>query len=188
MFFTSKISALSDEKLLALFRETENDDYFTELYSRYIHLTYGVCLNYLKSEADAQDMVMELFEDVRRKALQYDIQFFRGWLYNVVRNRCYKTVQARNNQTFVDLVPEFMESDDFPTLLEEDNKEENFRLLQKCMEQLPHPQKVSIKLFFMSYKSYMEITKITGFHLKSVKSFIQNGKRNLKICMENGIR
>ncbi len=183
MFFTSKISDTSDDTLLALFRETDNFDYFTELYSRYIPLTYGLCLNYLKTEAEAQDMVMELFEDIRHKVLQYEIKTFRTWLYSVVKNHCLKRIRSNRQHITIEFQPHFMESDTFPALFNEGNKEELFTQLQECLKKLPAPQRISIELFFMSDKSYADITEATGFHLKSVKSHIQNGKRNLKICM-----
>jgi RNA polymerase sigma-70 factor (ECF subfamily) len=185
LFFTAKISARSDDELITLFRETNDEHYFAELYSRYIYLIYGVCLKYLKAEDEAQDAVMELFEEVRQKIGQYDIKFFRAWVYSVVKNHCIKLAQRNRQQVSVALQTQFMESDDFPALFNESRKEETFRLLQKCMEKLPAPQQTSVKLFFMSDKSYADITKITGFQLKSVKSYIQNGKRNLKICMDS---
>lgn len=185
LFFTAKISARSDEELIALFRNTNDERYFAELYSRYIYLIYGVCLNYLKAEAEAQDAVMELFESVQQKTGQYDIKFFHAWIYSVVKNHCIKLVQRNRQQLSIPLPSQLMESDDFPALFNEGRKEEIFRLLQKCLEKLPVPQQTSVKLFFMSGKSYADITKITGFQLKSVKSYIQNGKRNLKICMDS---
>jgi RNA polymerase sigma-70 factor (ECF subfamily) len=185
LFFTAKISTRTDDELLALFRTTGEERYFAELYSRYIYLTYGLCLNYLKTEAEAQDAVMELFEDVRQKVVRYDIRFFRAWLYNVAKNHCIRQVQKKRRQPEEALPPVFMESDDFPALFDDDNREARFLRLQQCIEKLPAPQKVAVKLFFLSDKSYADIMEITGFQLKSVKSYLQNGKRNLKICMDN---
>ena len=186
LFFSPKISDYSDNELLDLFRQTNKSDYFTELYSRYIPLTYGLCLNYLKTEAEAQDVVMELFEDIQQKVVQYEIKTYRTWLYSVVKNHCIKKLRANNQIITVEFNQQFMEFADFPALYNEDKKEDDLQLLQKCLEKLPEPQAITVKLFFMSDKSYAEIVDTTGFHLKSVKSYIQNGKRNLKICMDNG--
>jgi RNA polymerase sigma-70 factor (ECF subfamily) len=185
LFFKAKISTRSDEELLVLFRETKDEHYFAELYSRYVYLIYGLCLNYLKSATDAQDMVMELYEEIRQKAVKYDIRFFRAWIYSVAKNYCIGQVQKHRQQIFVPMEPFFMESDDFPALYNEDKKEAQYRILQKCMEKLPNSQQVSVKLFFIAGKSYADIVKITGFQLKRVKSCIQNGKRNLKICVDS---
>ena len=185
LFFTNKIMQYSDEELLSLFRNTGKHDYYTALYSRYIPLIYGLCLNYLKTKEEAQDTVMELFADVQEKALQYEIKTFRTWIYSVAKNHCLKVLRDNKEVISVEINPQFMELADFPTLFNESNKEENFRLLQRCLDQLPEPQQKSIRLFFMDDQSYADIAAVTGYHLKSVKSYIQNGKRNLKICMEN---
>jgi RNA polymerase sigma-70 factor (ECF subfamily) len=52
------------------------------------------------------------------------------------------------------------------------------------MEKLPKPQRMGISMFFMEKRSYAEIAAQTGLLLKTVKSHIQQGKRNLKICLE----
>jgi RNA polymerase sigma-70 factor (ECF subfamily) len=39
-------------------------------------------------------------------------------------------------------------------------------------------------LFYLEQKCYKDIADLTGYDLNKVKSAIQNGKRNLKICME----
>jgi RNA polymerase sigma-70 factor (ECF subfamily) len=56
--------------------------------------------------------------------------------------------------------------------------------LEKCIETLGDEQKQCVKLFYLQEKCYKEITESTGFDMNKVKSYIQNGKRNLKICME----
>ena len=63
-------------------------------------------------------------------------------------------------------------------------KEENFDQLERCMEALPDEQKRCIDLFFRQDKCYNEIVAITGYEWNKIRSYIQNGKRNLKICME----
>lgn len=185
LFFTNKITQHSDEELLSLFRNTGKADYYTALYSRYIPLIYGLCLNYLKTKEEAQDTVMELFADVQEKLLQYEVKTFRTWIYSVAKNHCLKILRNNKEAISVEINPHFMEFADFPALFNENNKEENFRMLQYCLDQLPEPQQKSIQLFFMNDQSYADIVAATGYHLKSVKSYIQNGKRNLKICMEN---
>ncbi|HEY0653572.1 MAG TPA: sigma factor-like helix-turn-helix DNA-binding protein, partial [Chryseosolibacter sp.] len=62
--------------------------------------------------------------------------------------------------------------------------ESNLRKLEGCIETLPEEQRQCVKLFYLQKKCYKEITELTGFELNKVKSYIQNGKRNLKICME----
>jgi RNA polymerase sigma-70 factor (ECF subfamily) len=56
------------------------------------------------------------------------------------------------------------------------------------MEKLPASQQTSIRLFYLENKCYNEISELTGQEWNKVRSTIQNGRRNLKLCMEkNGI-
>jgi RNA polymerase sigma-70 factor (ECF subfamily) len=59
--------------------------------------------------------------------------------------------------------------------------------LKKCIDLLKAGQQECIKLFYLEEKCYQEIADLTGFELNKVKSYIQNGKRNLKICMEQNV-
>ena len=63
-------------------------------------------------------------------------------------------------------------------------KEENFASLQYCIGQLSNEQKNIIELFYMKGKCYNEIVSITGIEWNKIRSFIQNGRRNLKLCMD----
>ena len=182
-----KLLVATDEELLSLFRSTGHSEYFGELYRRYIPLVYGLCLKYLKHAEKAQDAVMQLYEDLSEKLTRYDIKVFRTWLYSVAKNHCLQELRKEKHEIFVDFDHYIMESDMILHLFDEGHDEERFEALQKCMEQLPELQRVSISKFFMEEMSYADIADATGYRLKSVKSHIQNGKRNLKICIEKQI-
>ena len=62
--------------------------------------------------------------------------------------------------------------------------EDDLGRLEKCIEELQDEQKQCVELFYIRKKPYQTIVESTGFEMKKVKSYIQNGKRNLKICME----
>ena len=63
-------------------------------------------------------------------------------------------------------------------------KEENFRQMEKCLQTLSAEQKTTVELFYLQNKCYKEIAEQTGLDWNKVSSYIQNGRRNLKICME----
>ena len=63
-------------------------------------------------------------------------------------------------------------------------KEEQLNGMEDCIEQLPAEQKQAIQLFYLKEKCYKEIADMTEMEVNKVRSFIQNGRRNLKICME----
>lgn len=185
VFLRMTSTSETDEELLRLYKDTGKTDYFGRLYDRYIPLVYGLCLKYLQHEDEAQDAVMQLFEELIPKVLKHDIQTFRTWLYSVSRNHCMQILRDKERSAQVEFQPDFMESDDILNLLdEEEDNGERIQALQVCMEKLPEQQRVSIIHFFSDGLSYADIVDATGFPLTKVKSYIQNGKRNLKICIE----
>ena len=182
LFFRRNISSYSDSELVRLYKETGKNDYFGELYNRYIPLIYGLCLKYLQEEEEAQDAVMQLFEDLLPKLSRYEIREFRTWIYSVAKNHCFQLLRKENPEIATDFDRQFVESYDLLHLL--DKEETRTAALKHCMEKLPEPQQRCILFFFMEEMSYADIMEQTGYQLKSVKSYIQNGKRNLKSCIE----
>lgn len=66
-------------------------------------------------------------------------------------------------------------------------KEDNLQKLERCLETLSTEQKKAVELFYLQNKCYKEIAEATGIDWNKIRSFIQNGRRNLKICMEKGM-
>ena len=175
---------LTDEELLKRYCDSGELVYFVEAYKRYMPLVYGVALKYLKRPEDAQDAVMQLFEELAVKIKEVEIQSFKAWLYTCIRNNCLMEIRKRSKNLSVSLDDSFMEfCDDFhlTVVSESEDREESLR---ECVESLPEKQRISVKYFFFDELSYKEVEERTGFSLKMVKSFIQNGKRNLKLCLE----
>ncbi|QHS54593.1 sigma-70 family RNA polymerase sigma factor [Mucilaginibacter sp. 14171R-50] len=183
-FFTKPVKPedTADDELLASYRATRDLKVLGTLYGRYMPLVYGVALKYLKDEEPAQDAVMSIFEELAQKVHQHDIKQFRAWLYVLSRNHCLMQLRAGKKLETVDL-DEFME---FTPVLhpDDDNREEAMQALERCLDKLTSAQKQSVKLFYLEEKCYKEVADETGFTMNEVKSYIQNGKRNLKICLE----
>ncbi|SDP87009.1 RNA polymerase sigma-70 factor, ECF subfamily [Mucilaginibacter sp. OK268] len=178
----NKLSSSTDAELLAVYRDNGDIAVLGQLYERYMPLVYGVCLKYLKDEELAKDAVMGIFEELVVKVKQHDISIFRSWLYVLGRNYCLMQLRAGKKLEVVAL-DEVME---FTPLLHPDdnNREEAYKALERCIDKLTGAQQQSIDLFYLKEKCYKEVADITGFSLNEVKSYIQNGKRNLKICLE----
>lgn len=188
LFFKKDISKLTDEELLEQYGKSGNTEYFGELYNRYIPLLYGLCLKYLQDEAQAQDAVMQLFEDLLPKVTNYEIKTFKTWLYRVGKNHCLQILRKGNKEIPLDYSVNVMESDEFLHLLcEEDSVDEQITALHRCLEKLPEAQRISVLHFFMEEMSYADIAEQTGYAVSNVKSYIQNGKRNLKNCIKSQI-
>ncbi len=179
---SKKADPATDEQLLQRYRETGDMGVLAELFKRYSSMVYYVCLRYLPDSDTSKDAVMQIFEQLIDKVNKHDIKQFSSWLHVLSRNYCLMQLRAAKKMP-TGSIDDFME---LPDALHQDteDKEKQLTTLERCMEKLPETQKQSVNLFFMKEKCYKEITELTGYTLNDVKSYIQNGKRNLKICME----
>ena len=187
MNFITNISTdpQSDKELLKAFKQTNDIKYLSILYQRYMDLVFGVCLKYFKDAERSKDAVMDIFEELNTKLKMHEVDNFKGWLHTVTRNYCLMQLRSPRNLKTSELNIDFMQSGEPPHLLNEVfEKEESFKQLEACIETLPDDQKKTIELFYLQKKCYNEIAEITGFEWNKVRSFIQNGKRNLKLCIE----
>jgi RNA polymerase sigma-70 factor (ECF subfamily) len=147
-------------------------------------LIYGVCLKYLENNEDARDAVLNIFEELTVKVKKYEIQHFKAWLYQLSKNHCLMILRKRKTIP-VNAEIDLMQSGELLHLDYDNQTEHQFNLLQHCMEQLTDHQKNSIRMFYLEGKCYKNIADSTGLDAGKIRSFIQNGRRNLKICMEN---
>jgi RNA polymerase sigma factor (sigma-70 family) len=186
-FLKNISSAETDNSLLEQYKASGNLKVLGELYQRYMDLVYGVCLKYLKEPADAKDCVLNIFEELVTKLKKHDVENFKAWLYQVTRNHCLMKLRKQKTAPVpiaigIDL--SFVQSEENLHLDGELEKEENFKQMQYCLEQLNDQQRQVIELFYLNNKCYKEIAELTTIEINKVRSFIQNGRRNLKICME----
>jgi RNA polymerase sigma-70 factor (ECF subfamily) len=174
----------SDTELVLAYRQSGDLKVLGELYQRYMELVYGVCLKYLKEPELAQDAVMQIFEELVLKLKKHEVDNFRGWLHQVSKNYCLMQLRTPKNLKTVALPPLLMQNEEDVHLNGVMEKEENFQKLEKCIASLSDEQRTMIKLFYLDGKCYNEIVEITGLEWNHVRSSIQNGRRNLKLCME----
>ena len=162
-----------------------------ELFNRYAHLLYGVCIKYLKDTEEAKDAVMEIFGILIEKIPVTSINYFKGWVYTVTKNHCLMKLRKdgserkHHDELVQNLNEEFMESDTFMNLYNEDTTVFQAENLNTMLNKLNREQEKCLRMMYLENRSYKEITRITGYSLNQVKSYIQNGKRNLKILIMN---
>ena len=177
------LSEKSDEALLSLYAVSTDMDALGELYSRYMDLVYGVSLKYFKEPEEAKDAVINIFEELTSKLKKYEVANFKGWLYQLSKNHCLMKLRSRKGKP-VNVDIDFMHLPQIDHLDEKQEKEGQFLIMEECMEELAVDQKQAVELFYLKEKCYKEIATITNTDINKVRSFIQNGRRNLKICME----
>lgn len=159
-----------------------------ELYQRYMDLVYGVCLKYLKDAEPAKDAVMQIFEELVEKLKKHEVANFRGWLHQVAKNHCLMQLRTPRNLKTVEFRTEVMQSEENVHLNGVMDREENLVKLEYCIGTLTGEQQAAIRLFYLEGKCYNEIVAITGQEWGQVRSFIQNGRRNLKTCMDKQLQ
>ena len=175
------LKSLNDEQLIGVYKDKQWSACIDELYRRYGHLVYGVQLKYTKQTMDAEDLTMECFAKLPALLIQHDIAFFKGWLFAVARNLAL-TFLRKNKAGIMDQLDEQKQGQ----IIEEDtiDIERELSLLEWALPQLKEHQKICIVLFYIEQKSYEQIMAQTGYTFNEVKSYVQNGKRKLKLLME----
>jgi RNA polymerase sigma-70 factor, ECF subfamily len=188
-FFRRNITGLSDDELVRLYRKTEDLEHLGILYERYVELAFGVCLKFFKNRTLAEDAVMNIFETLVEKVKTQDIRQFRPWLHAVAKNHCLMQLRKKNIiVSFDEMTPGAQAGvvhsagavhpvDDF-----EDDGDE--AALKDCLEKLNEHQRQCVVQFYYEEKSYKQIADESGELIGMVRSNIQNGRRNLRICME----
>lgn len=176
----------SEQQLLAEYRKTGDLQLLGKLYEPYMPLIYGLCLKYYRDEAKSEDAVMQIFEALIAKLRMHEVSHFKSWLYTLARNHCLMELRATNRIKTVDIDEHIVESDAFLHQYDKGNTipEEQLEQMESCLAELNEEQQRCVRLFYLEQRCYKDIAELTGYPLSKVKSHIQNGKRNLKICME----
>ncbi len=182
-------SKQSDEYLVQEYQQSGNLEVLGMLYERYMPLVYGVCLKYLKNRNNSQDAVTQIFEVLIEQVRQHDIKVFKSWLYGVTRNYCLMQLRSQHTQKskmFVLSETSFMENTKEEHLIDEEAMvlDKQTIALNKCLSTLKEMQRKCVEAFFFEEKCYQEIASEMKIEEKQVKSSLQNGKRNLKICLQ----
>lgn len=165
----------------------QDRDAFGMLFARYKHLVLGVCLKYLEETERAKDAVQNIFLKIWNDSYKYQISRFKPWLYKVARNHCLGELRKKDPTAQFDTVPDIDDVEWIDYLHLKLKEDQLLNHLSHCMNNLREEQYRCINSFYFEEKSYQEIAIATGYTYKDIKSFIQNGRRNIKACMQNVI-
>lgn len=182
------LAHIEDKELLDKFYSDGNNRWLGILLQRYTMLLLGVCMKYLKDEEEAKDAVQQIFLKAITELPKYKVDYFKSWLYMIAKNLCLMKIRERHGRIPMELTDKLgtgIEPSDRSELLEKDR---TLLSIEEGLLELNEEQKRCVILFYLQKKSYQEITDITGFNLLQVKSYIQNGKRNLKLIVEKKMK
>jgi RNA polymerase sigma-70 factor (ECF subfamily) len=179
---------IEDKQLLDKFYNEGNNYWLGILLQRYTLLLFGVCMKYLKNEEDAKDSVQQIYLKVVSELQKYKVDYFKSWLYMIDRNHCLMKIRDRQGKIPVELSDKLLTPEEANNKQELIEKDKTLALLEEGLQELSEEQRLCLTLFYLEKKSYHEIADVTGYTLLQVKSFIQNGKRNLKLIVEKKMK
>ena len=188
MWLFGKKDMANDEELVVQYYATGNQQLVGQLFEKYVKTVFGVCLYYFKDKERAKDEVMQIFEKLIVELRKSEVKNFKGWLSFVVRNHCLSELRKAKGKYYV---PEsYLDFEYKEAELEDEeriagvNDEQMEQHLKEVLPMLKDKQRLCIELFYLKNKSYQEVADETGYAIAEVKSYLQNGKRNLKLLIE----
>jgi len=179
---------IEDKELLNKFYSDGNNQWLGILLERYTLLLFGVCMKYLKDEEEAKDAVQQIFLKVITELQKYKVDYFKSWLYMIAKNLCLMKIRDKNGRKPVEITDKLASEEDTLTKAELLERDHTLQLIEQGLNELNAEQKQCVTLFYLNRKSYQQIAECTGFNLLQVKSYIQNGKRNLKLIVEKKMK
>lgn len=183
----SRHNHINDSELLELYYADKNQEWIGILLKRYTLLLLGVCMKYLKDENEAKDSVQQIFLKVLTEVSKYRVDFFKSWLYMVAKNHCLMKLREKGAKG----VKELHEKQHAYTEVDKNElieNEQTYDFLEEAITELSAEQRQCVILFYLKKNSYHQVTEKTGYSLLQVKSYIQNGKRNLKIILDKKLK
>jgi RNA polymerase sigma factor (sigma-70 family) len=178
---------MTDQELLDQYYTSGDNDWLGILLPRYTLLLLGVSMKYLKNEEEARDCVQQIFVKVITELAKYRVEYFKSWIYTIARNHCLMKLRDRHGHA--ELSETMLAAwDEDPGKSSHREKEQWLEWMGQSLEELGKEQKLCVILFYLEKRSYQEIALSTGYTLMQVKSYIQNGKRNLRLSMEKKAR
>ena len=179
---------ITDQQLLDSYYADNNSQWLGILLQRYTMLLLGVCMKYLKNEEEAKDAVQQIFLKVITELQKYKVDYFKSWLYMVARNHCLMKLRDKNGSNIKEINENMPLAADIPEPALQLEKDTLLNYVDLSLNELSSEQKSCVTLFYLEKKSYTEIAESTGYTLMQVKSYIQNGKRNLKMLVEKKMK
>jgi RNA polymerase sigma-70 factor, ECF subfamily len=188
VFLRKNIKNLTDQELLIRYCEDRDQQLLAVLFTRYTHMAYGVCLKYLNNPDEASEALLNIFEKLCSNIHRHEILNFPSWLYVITKNHCLMQLNHGKGmdgerESWYENHLAYMERVPYIHPLDEENYD-NRDKLRICLKQLRQEQRKCIELFYFHKKSFLEISHVLNLDAMKVKSYLQNGKRNLKICLE----
>jgi RNA polymerase sigma factor (sigma-70 family) len=185
---TAKYDHMTDQELLEKFYADHDNEWLGILLQRYTMLLLGVCMKYLKNEDEAKDSVQQVFLKVIQELHKYKVEYFKSWLYMVAKNHCLMILRDKQGKVPADLDNRPIAAPEEIDRKKMEETDHTLDVMEASLGELNREQRQCVTLFYLQKKSYLQISEETGFSMMQVKSYIQNGKRNLKLLVEKKLK
>jgi RNA polymerase sigma factor (sigma-70 family) len=184
----SRTKTPDDQELVQQYQVTGDLDCIAKLFERHTEMVYLVCFKYLQDEEDSKDATMQVFESIVVALKRHEVHNFKSWLHSIAKNHCLMQLRSQKSRTNHSIESTYNSRMSMVTSelqhTDAEQHEQELQALERGLTDLPEEQRICVELFYLQHKSYREIAEITGCSLNNVKSYIQNGKRNLKNYVE----
>jgi len=186
---TERYEHIRDEELLNNFYNEKDNKWLGVLFERYTLLLFGLAMKYLKNEEEAKDTVQQVFLKAITELHKYPVQYFKSWIYMVGKNHCLMRIRQQQGKHDTVIREDQLADDGDPLAMHKHiENDKKLELMSDSLNELNPEQKQCVTLFYLGKKSYQQIADETGYTTMQVKSYIQNGKRNLKSILEKKIK
>ena len=152
------------------------------LFDRYSHRVFAIAVRILRTEADAEETVADVFQQVWRDASRYDAErgSVEAWIVRLAHSRAIDRLRRRRARPDEDCAvhPDALDTpytehqDAAPALLEALQSESAVR---EAFRVLGREQQRCVALAFLEGLSHPEIAERLGMPLGTVKSHVRRG-------------
>lgn len=155
------------------------------LYDRTAAKLFGISLRITGNEADAADVLQDIYVTVWRRAGRFQPERASPitWLALIARSRAIDALRRRRQpaesiDAALDIPDEAQGAAE--QLIEADGQ----RRLHECLERLDDRARTMIRAAFLDGLSYPELARNEGVPLGTMKSWVRRGLQSLKGCLE----
>lgn len=158
---------------------------FSALYVQTSAKLFGICIHLLRSEAEAQDVLQDVYLTVWRKADRFDARKASAitWLAVLTRNKAIDRLRRKTIPSDGIEAAGAIE-DDSPSALELAEEADESARLKGCLDELDDRPRAMIRAAFLEGASYPELATREGVPLGTMKSWIRRGLQRLRGCMD----
>ncbi|MEO6199362.1 MAG: sigma-70 family RNA polymerase sigma factor [Sphingomicrobium sp.] len=155
------------------------------LYQRTSSKLFGICVRLLGSEAEAEEVLQDVYVTVWGKAASFDAAKASPitWLSVLARNRSIDRLRRRRVK-FEDLDAANDIADTDPSAFDLAVQAEDRGRLADCLDELDERPRQMIRAAFVDGATYSELAKTESVPLGTMKSWIRRGLKNLRGCLE----